>query len=311
MALGTAPSTGKSACATWVSVIAAALLHPAVPTKTVEPFQIAGLKLRVMPNLDHASDHLDAALIFGGDGTVHRYLPELSRKKIPLLVVPKGSANDFAKTLGIRNEAAALTAWRQFCSSGGKNVSEIDLGVIRSEESEILFCCVAGTGLDAMANARANRMPAWLRGTAGYLLAAVQSVLGFQPVEFDVTTAERRISGSGLLVAAGNAHRYGHGMKIAPRAKLNDGLLDVCFVGNMNRLKLLCCVPTIFFGAHLGIKQVRYFKSQAIRIQSGRPLEVYADGEYACRTPVEIGLAARALKVIVPEGHCTLVGKVS
>jgi diacylglycerol kinase (ATP) len=154
-------------------------------------------------------------------------------------------------------------------------------------------------------------MPAWLRGTAGYLLAAVQSVLSFAPVEFDVSAAERNISGPGVLVAAGNAHRYGHCMKIAPHAELNDGLLDICFVGKLNRLKLLCCVPTIFFGAHLGIKQVQYFKSRSIRIASGRSLEVYADGEYAGRTPVEISLLTRALKVIVPLGHCTLDAKVS
>jgi diacylglycerol kinase (ATP) len=292
-------STGKSACATRVSVIAAALLHPAIHPRAVQAFQIAGADLRTLANLD-LTDHFTAALIFGGDGTVHRHLPELSRRRISLLVVPKGSGNDFAKSLGIKNEAIALRAWKQFCDSGGHNVREIDLGVIRSEEGEVPFCCVAGTGLDAVANERANRMPAWLRGTAGYLLAAVHAVSSFPPAEFTVTGSDRRINRPGLLVAVGNAPRYGHGMKIAPHADLSDGFLDVCFVGKMNRLKLLCCVPTIFFGAHLGIKQVEYFRSSGIRIESGRPLDVYADGEYACRTPVEISLRPRALKVIVP-----------
>jgi diacylglycerol kinase (ATP) len=89
-------------------------------------------------------------------------------------------------------------------------------------------------------------------------------------------------------------------MKVAPCAALDDGLLDVCLVGKMSKLKLLCCVPTIFFGAHLGIKQVEYFQTPAVHIAADRPLEVYADGEYVCHTPLEIKLIPAALRVIVP-----------
>lgn len=278
---------------------AAALLRPGVSPKTVDSFRNAVSTIAIVENLENDGP-FDAALVFGGDGTVHRYLPELSRRQIPVLVVPKGSGNDFAKTLGIKNAASALDAWKSFCTTGGKNVIDIDLGLIRSGDNAIPFCCVAGAGLDSAANARANRMPRWLRGTAGYLLAAVQSVFLFRQTDFTVTAGERTIRRSGLLVAVGNAHRYGHGMQIAPQAELSDGLLDMCFVGAMNRLKLFCCIPTIFFGAHLGIKQVEYLKSPAVRIQTGRPLELYADGEYAGRTPAEISILRGALKVVVP-----------
>ncbi len=280
-------------------ITAVALLHPDVPPRAVEPFARGSTAIKIQENLENTK-RVDAALIFGGDGTVHRHLPELYRRNIPALVVPKGSGNDFAKALGIANERAALRAWDAFRKSGGKNVHEIDLGILKTVEQEIPFCCVAGTGLDSAANVRANRMPAWLRGTAGYLMAALQSVASFEPAEFTVTTGEREIRRSSFFVAVGNAHRYGHGMKVAPRAALDDGLLDVCLVGEMSRLKLLFCVPTIFFGAHLRVKQVEYFQARAVRIATGRPLEVYADGEYACQTPVELRLLSRALKVIVP-----------
>src|SRR5262249_25959566 len=152
----------------------------------------------------------DAALIFGGDGTVHRHLPQLQKTRIPALVVPRGSGNDFAKSLGIRDEAAALGAWREFCGTG-KNVREIDLGIITGDQGEIPFCCVAGAGLDAVANAHANRMPAWLRGTAGYLIAALRALWSFQPAEFALHAAEPEFRRKGFLVAVGNAHRYGRG----------------------------------------------------------------------------------------------------
>jgi diacylglycerol kinase (ATP) len=275
-----------------------AMLHPDVSMKIVECFRSSGVEIRIQNNLQDSTNQ-SAALIFGGDGTVHRHLPQLYQQKTPMLVVPAGSGNDFAKSLGIKTEEIALRAWQQFCAEG-KNVREIDLGVIRSGGEEILFCCVAGVGMDAEANARANRMPPTLKRAGGYLLAALQSLIAFRPVEMTVTAREKKIRRSAFLVAVGNAHRYGGGMKVTPRAKPDDGLLDICVVSKMNKLKLLCWVPTIFFGGHLRLPQVEYFQAQGVRIETGRELELYADGDYACRTPLEIGVIPRALRVIVP-----------
>lgn len=279
-------------------MIAAALLHPDVPTKVVDRFRSSGVEIKVQDNLEH-SEKCSAALIFGGDGTVHRHLTQLHKLQVPVLVVPTGSGNDFAKALGIRSEKVALRAWKQFCSDG-KNVRAIDLGVIRADGKEIPFCCVAGVGMDAEANARANRMPAWLKGRGGYVLAALQSLIAFKSAEMSITAGGREIRRSTFFIAVGNAQSYGGGMKITPRAALDDGLLDVCVVSNMNKLKLMCWVPTIFFGAHLRLKQVDYFQAKQIQIDAERELNVYADGEFAGRTPVAIEIIPQALRVIVP-----------
>ena len=279
-------------------MIAAALLHPNVSPEAIEPFRDTNSVVTIQDNLED-KDRLDAALIFGGDGTVHRHLPDLYKGRVPMLVVPMGSGNDFAKALGIHNQATALRAWRRFCERGD-NVRSIDLGILTKDQTTIPFCCVVGAGLDSAANAKANRMPRWLRGSAGYLAAALQVLPSYQPVGFSLSADEHEIRRFGFLVAVANAHRYGRGMRIAPRAELDDGLLDVCLVGKMNKLKLLLAVPTVFFGAHLRIKQVEYLQARALRLDADRPLEVYADGEFACRTPVDIALIPRALSVIVP-----------
>jgi len=282
-------------------MIAAALLHPDVSAKVVERFRGSGVEIHIQENLETSASSA-AALIFGGDGTVHRHLPQLHQQNIPLLVVPAGSGNDFSKALGIRTEESALLAWKQYCATG-KNVREIDLGIIRAGGKEIFFCCVAGVGMDAEANARANRMPAWLKARGGYVLAALQSLVKFKPVEMTIAAGKREIRQPAFFIAVGNAHRYGGGMKVAPHAAPDDGLLDICVVSRMNKLKLLCWVPTIFFGAHLRLKQVEYFQSQKVRIETGRELEVYADGDFACRTPADIEVIPRALRVIVPFGE--------
>ena len=279
-------------------MIAAALLHPDVSPKVVARFRSSGVEIRIQENLrNHAA--VSAALVFGGDGTVHRHLAQLHQQKIPMLVAPTGSGNDFAKALGIRNVDTALRAWKQFCSDG-KNVRNIDLGVLRGGNQEVLFCCVAGVGMDAEANARANRMPTWLKGKGGYVLAALQSLIAFKSAEMSITAGGREIRRLTFFIAVGNAQSYGGGMKVTPQATLDDGTLDICVVSKMNKLKLLCWVPTIFFGEHLRIKQVEYFQAKQIRIEAGRELEVYADGEPSGRTPIEIGVLPNALRVIVP-----------
>jgi diacylglycerol kinase (ATP) len=77
-------------------------------------------------------------------------------------------------------------------------------------------------------------------------------------------------------------------------------LLDICLVNKMNKLKLLCWVPTIFFGQHLRLKQVEYLQATEITIDADRKLDLYADGDYAGQTPVKIGLIQQGLRVIVP-----------
>src|SRR6476646_9963605 len=279
-------------------MIATALLHPDVSPETVEQLRSSGVEIKILDHLEHAENY-SAALIFGGDGTVHRHLPQLHQCKIPTLVVPTGSGNDFAKALGIRTVEIAWRAWQQFCSDG-KNVKEIDLGVIKFGNQEELFCCVAGVGMDADANARANRMPPWLKSRGGYVLAALQSLIAFKPAEMNIATESREIRGPAFLIAVGNALSYGGGMKVTPQATLDDGLLDVCMVSKMNKLKLLCWVPTIFFGQHLRLKQVEYLQATEVTIDADRKLALYADGEYAGQTPVEIGLIRRGMRVIVP-----------
>ena len=68
----------------------------------------------------------------------------------------------------------------------------------------------------------------------------------------------------------------------------------------MNKFKLLCLFPTVYFGGHLSIPQVEYFQTERLKLETEGPQEVYADGEYVCRTPIEVSVARKALRVIVP-----------
>ncbi len=88
-------------------------------------------------------------------------------------------------------------------------------------------------------------------------------------------------------------------MKIAPLAKMDDGLLDICVVGGVDPFKLFCMFPTVYGGGHLKIAEVSYSQAEWVRVESECPLDIYADGEFVCQTPVEIGVQRGALRVIV------------
>ncbi|MBZ5684430.1 MAG: hypothetical protein LAP86_05285 [Acidobacteriia bacterium] len=260
----------------------------------------------------------DVILLFGGDGTIHRHLGQLVKLEVPVLVVPAGSGNDFASSLGLRRVRDSLAAWRKFCGSL-TNVRDVDLGIIsavpglgevRSIQGPRYFCCVAGVGFDGEVARRANRLPRWLRGNGGYMIAVAPTIFTYDPVPTKVLTKEDNAAATDgwkvrsdqptLIAAFANTPLYGGGMKVAPRAKMDDGLLDVCIVGAVRPLRLLRLFPTVYSGNHLKVREVEYFPASRLRVETEDPMDVYADGEFVCRTPIEVSVRRGALKVIVP-----------
>jgi len=101
-----------------------------------------------------------------------------------------------------------------------------------------------------------------------------------------------------LLAAFANTQYYGDGMCIAPEADMADAKLDICRILTMNPAELFCMFPTVYFGRHLFSRKVEYSKADRALVEADTPLEIYADGEFVCNTPAEIGIAAGALRVI-------------
>jgi diacylglycerol kinase (ATP) len=266
--------------------------------------------------LPSTAEEVAAVLLFGGDGTIHRHLRQLVELQLPVLVVPTGSGNDFARALGFRSVRDSLQSWRRFCAGEG-NVGAIDLGVIAPVNGDMsgvrapgevptYFCSVAGMGLDSEVARRAGNLPRWLRGHGGYIFSLMSSVIPF--VAFRTKISMRDDAGCWaacrdqptLLTACANTAIYGGGMKIAPEARPDDGQLDICVIGDIDPFRFFCRFPTVYFGKHLRMREVSYFKSPGIRIETEMPVDVYADGEFVCHTPVEIGVQPAALKVLAP-----------
>ncbi len=334
---------------------AVALLGPVAKEHHVRQFEAPEVNIFSGNELD-PTDQPDAALIFGGDGTLHRHLGGLALKQIPTLVVPLGSANDFAASIGLSTVKNSLAAWRRFCAVGD-NVKRLDLGTIqplggkpdapdpaawqgesleslhfvpdgprrdlpqmggrimqsqlrraveveRAVRRTTFFGAIAGTGLDAAVNRLTLKQPRWLRAHGGYVIALLEVLGGFRPlhITLEVETDghwQTQLEEPGFLVAAGNGPQYGHGMRLTHEARMDDGLLEVCFVRPLSKLRLLRLFHLVYRGGHIGMKEVEYFRARRLRIRTDPAAEIFADGEPICRTPVELGVHQNALRAIV------------
>ncbi len=332
---------------------AVALLGPVANDSYVRRFELPGVNLFSGNELD-PTDLPDAALVFGGDGTIHRHLGGLALKQVPTLIVPMGSANDFARSIGVETVEKALAAWRHFCAVGD-NVRAIDLGTIerldmtkqealvawqdesldtlhfvpdgpRSDlpqmgarimqsqlrhlneaEREVtrttFYASIAGTGLDAAVNRLTLRQPRWLRSHGGYVVALLRVLGGFRPPHITLSVEvdghwQTRLDEPGFLIAAGNGPQYGHGMRLTHEARMDDGLLDMCFVRPLSKFRLLRLFRVVYSGRHIGMKEVEYFRASRVRIRTEPATEIFADGEPICTSPVELGVRRNALRVI-------------
>jgi diacylglycerol kinase (ATP) len=271
----------------------------------LKPFQ-SGSNTDWVQGLPASSSDADAILIFGGDGTIHRHLPALVRLELPVLIVPAGSGNDFARALHLRSQRDSLRVWRNF-EAAKIQAQAVDLGVIVSPacpDRIHYFCGIAACGLDSAAAHRANQMPRWLRGRGGYALALLPLLLKLPSFSMNLKqcsgTAHVESEKLTLLSAFANTPYYGDGMRIAPQADFTDGKLDVCRISTMNPFHLISMFPTVYFGHHLLSPKVEYFKAERVIVETETPIEIYADGEFVCETPVEISIAAGALRVLHP-----------
>jgi YegS/Rv2252/BmrU family lipid kinase len=250
-------------------------------------------------DLDHACELAqaaaragDAVLVLAGDGTVGAVAGALRPVAGAVIgILPGGRGNDLCRTLRVPLRPAAAAA--ALLRAGER---DLDVGEVAGRT----FLGVASIGVDAEAAAIAHAAPARL-GRATYAYAALRALAAWRPVRFtlELEGAPTRTF-CGHFVAAANGQGFGGGMRIAPDARLDDGLLDVVQAEDLPKLRFLRLLPTVFWGAHVRRPEVRVTRVPALRVATDRPIPVFADGEPVGRTPVAVRAVPRALRVLVP-----------
>lgn len=249
----------------------------------------------------------------GGDGTVNEVANGilLSGKDVELGIFPSGTGGDFRRTIGMPSEPRAAARALRLGSTKCIDVGKVSFTGFNGETLERYFLNVSSFGLAAGVIGRVKNATSldWLpidniRGRASFALSTLQEVVGLQTTTVRVRIdngEERPLSTVNFCVA--NARFFGGGMKIAPEAKLDDGLLDVVNIGDIRTARIIINAYTLYRGTHLDLPEVRDTRAKRVEarpIRAGEKIPIEVDGELPGYLPALFEVVSRVLSVRVP-----------
>jgi len=243
---------------------------------------------------------VDLLIAAGGDGTVNEILhglmdvPSVSR---PILgIVPLGTANDFASGCGIPRDPAKALA---LCMLG--RAVPIDVG----KANDHWFINAASSGFGAEITATTSPELKRLLGPAAYTVMGAILAINLHQYEGSLSLPGREITGSGPVAIVGNGRQTGGGIQVAPRACIDDGLLDVLVVRQIS--------PTALLAAARELQQlpsdgefISYWQTPWLEVHSEETIPVNLDGEPLRFSTVRYEVVPKAISLIVPP-HCELL----
>jgi diacylglycerol kinase (ATP) len=263
-------------------------------------FEKAGLELEIVSPSDgenaselisRLADHVDFAIVGGGDGTLNAAAAGLVYTGLPLGVLPLGTANDFARTLGIPQDPVKAA---ELIVAGKQGL--IDVGEVNGH----LFFNVASIGFSAELAGELTEHAKKRWGTLGYAIVAARILLRSRLftafVDHDGTTEKIRT----MQVSVGNGRHYGGGMTVEENATADDGWLDLYSLEVDHWWRLLRLLPSLRKGTHGQWDDVRAFKTAEVTIRTSRPRPVNTDGELTTYTPAHFRIRPKSVRVFVP-----------
>jgi diacylglycerol kinase (ATP) len=230
----------------------------------------------------------------GGDGTSHDVVNGILGSSLVFGMIPSGSGNDFPKSAGIPLEPSHAV---ETIFSGRER--PVDVGKL----GDVYFINGLGIGLDGAVSHRFKNLKRF-RGQLGYVLGAIQEAFLFEGFRSEVTIGDWKYSGTLLLAGASNGVYQGGKFKLAPGAKVDDGLLDFHVIKDMPSLQRLIKIPRVLKGTHSGLAEVELRSGPKIEIKISRSVPAHMDGEPFFLEPGAHGIEVvpGALRIMSAEG---------
>lgn len=293
-ALAVHPASGHGAAGRAAPAVTAAL-HAVVDHLTVVQADTIEESRALMVRARDAG--LDLLVVLGGDGSVHQGMQFCVEHGVPLAVIPAGTGNDLARSVGLPGETMPATDEVVEAIRTGRRRT-IDLGRIDGGDKDgTVFGTVLCAGFDSAVNERANAMR-WPRGPRRYDLAILAELAALKSRPLVLRTEDDRLELDATLVAVANTPYYGGGIPVCPDADPTDGLLDVTVFGRVSRLDLIRLLPTLRTGRHVRHPAVTTLRAKSVRVGEDNGWIAYADGDRMCPLPAAITCAPGALTVV-------------
>lgn len=251
----------------------------------------------------------DLVIACGGDGTNNEVVNGLAGSKVPLAVLPAGTANILAKEMGVPWDipsAARLIA-------NGKRV-RIALGAMLDSRPgdeagpPRYFLCVAGAGPDGAIVSGVNSARKLRIGILEYWLQGLRQFFFYRFPRFQIASAEKSLAAS--LVVVGRTKYYGGPFRITTRASLFEDSFEIVAFTKRSRFLLALCLPAIWLGCLRRMPGIESWKTRRISCEVAGTGEIFAqlDGEAAGKLPMEFNIVPDALTLVIPSGVQTYLG---
>jgi diacylglycerol kinase (ATP) len=238
-------------------------------------------------------------IAMGGDGTLQLLVNEVLGQDLQVGVIPAGCGNDFAAALGItKNVEKAVEI-----IAGGRT-RRVDLVCVRNSSGlNAAYLGGGGMGIDAEALRYANGRFAKWPGRLRYLASAIAALRGFRGVKVEAAFPESDVPNVAkllLLAAVLNAPTLGGGLRLAPDARLDDGMLEVVMIEMLRKREVLALIPRLLITGELRSGRTVRMRSAKIKLTAEKETSFQGDGELLGKTPVEIEVMPKALRVLAP-----------
>lgn len=255
---------------------------------------------------------IDLLVAVGGDGTIHLAANALRGSNVPLGIVAVGTGNDIAGALGlpvqnIRKSVSVLLAYL----AGVGQVQKIDTVSVTDGNQHWVsdYLAVLSCGIDAAINAYANTL-SFPKGPTKYLRSALHVIPRFKPYGIRIKTTNEEIELAASLVSIASLGCIGGGIKIAPTANYQDGILDVVIAKAARKPDILGIFPKIYRGSHLSHPAFSTFRASEVTIYPSEvgavaPLAM-ADGEPIGNLPLSCKVNKQSLPIIMPDSDTSI-----
>jgi diacylglycerol kinase (ATP) len=241
--------------------------------------------------LEAHGKEVDLIVIGGGDGTISKAVPQLLKLKRPFAVLPLGTANDFARTIGLPPDPLQAA---EVALNGREH--RIDIGLV----NDWPYLNVASVGIASkVAKLQSQELKRRWRVFA-YAIGLIQAVRDLQPffVKLNIDD-EPAWSGSVYQVSVGNGRFHGGGLTVAENAAIDDGKLDLYLVYPGRFWQLVASFMVLKFGLKKP-EVLKQLSAITVSVRTDRPRSIDADGELATETPATFRVHSNALTVMVP-----------
>jgi diacylglycerol kinase (ATP) len=237
-------------------------------------------------------------VVVGGDGTVHEAVNGLlgaGGGEVELAILSRGTGTDFAGSLGLprKFDEAVRVALEG-------RVRTIDAGRATFHHGQAWFANFAGAGISGAIARDANASSKALGGKASFMLSTAKVFARWKSAAVEAVVGTETRRGQMFEIVAMNGPYAAGGMRIAPEASLDDGLLDCVLFGDLTKVDFATTFPKIYSGRHLAHPKIELMRVPAVSIESDPPLPVVLDGEQPGTTPARFEIVPRALRVRVP-----------